>query len=208
MNIDGFDFTNGFTCSDVHNFEKLNNLSINILEIYFYQDKNQWKHYLIPIEISKNESDKVTDLIIYKNHYALIKKLKVCLGDHHKTFICRRCLKSYTSENALRNQKEKCGEDNICAIRTSSKPQIHWNKHSYKNPSYFRISAGFEAGNEIDNSTIGKKTINIYKQNPVLTVCHIKSELNDILQSDYYESLLGYNDVDWFVNEVKKEIRK
>ena len=31
---------------------------------------------------------------------------------------------------------------------------------------------------------------------------HIESELNDFLQSGYYESPLGYINVDWFVNEV------
>ena len=30
LNIEEFDFTNGFRCSDVHKFEKLNNLCINI----------------------------------------------------------------------------------------------------------------------------------------------------------------------------------
>ena len=30
INIDGFDFTNGFRCSDVHKLNELNNLSINI----------------------------------------------------------------------------------------------------------------------------------------------------------------------------------
>ena len=69
MNIEGFDFTNGFKCSDVHKLEKLKNLSINIFELNFYQDGNNWKHNLIPIEISKNdESDRVVDLLIYKNH--------------------------------------------------------------------------------------------------------------------------------------------
>ena len=53
LNINGFDFTNGFKCSDVHNFEKLNNISINILKLNFYQDKNKRKHNLIPIENSK-----------------------------------------------------------------------------------------------------------------------------------------------------------
>ena len=28
LNMEGFDFSNGFRCSDVHIFEKLNNLSI------------------------------------------------------------------------------------------------------------------------------------------------------------------------------------
>ena len=77
LKIDGFDFTNGFKCSDVHRFNELNNLSINIFELNFYRDQNKWGHKLIPTEVSKNESDKVIDLLIYKNHYALIKKLNV-----------------------------------------------------------------------------------------------------------------------------------
>ena len=60
LNLEGFDFSNGFKCGDVYRFEKLNNLSINIYELNF--DEN--KHKLIPIEISKNESDKVIDSLI------------------------------------------------------------------------------------------------------------------------------------------------
>ena len=82
LNIQGFDFTNGFKVSDVHKFNKLNNLSINIFELKFYQDDNKiWKHKLIPLEISENKNaDYEIDLLIYKNHYALIKKLHVFLG--------------------------------------------------------------------------------------------------------------------------------
>ena len=77
LNIDAFDFTIGFKCCDMHRFEKLKNLSINIYELNFYQEGDKWKHNLLPIEISKNESDRVVDLLIYKNHYALNKKLHV-----------------------------------------------------------------------------------------------------------------------------------
>ena len=77
LNIQGFDFTIGIKCSNVLNFSELNNLSVNIFELNFYQDRNQWKHKLIPIEISKIDSDRVIDLAIYTNHYALIKKLDV-----------------------------------------------------------------------------------------------------------------------------------
>ena len=38
LNIDGFDFTNGFRCSDVQKFNELNRLSVNIYELNFYQD--------------------------------------------------------------------------------------------------------------------------------------------------------------------------
>ena len=34
-----------------------------------------WKHKLIPLEISENNADYEIDLLIYKNHYVLIKKL-------------------------------------------------------------------------------------------------------------------------------------
>ena len=199
-----FDFTNGFKCSDVHKFNELNNLSVIIYELNFYQDGDKWKHNLIPIEISKNESDNVIDLLIYKNHYALIKKLHVFLGNHNKSFVCRRCLYSYTCENALNNHKEKCGEDNICTIRTSNESHLFWKKHFHKNPLYFRIIADFKADSEIDGSNIGNKTTNNYKQNPVLNGYYIISELEDVLERGYYESPLGYNNVDWFVKEVIK----
>ena len=204
LNFQSFDFTNGFECSDVHKFNEINNLSVNIFELNFYQDGDKWKHNLIPIEISKNDSDKVINLLIYKNHYALIKKLNIFLGDHHKNFICRRCLNSYTCENALINHKEKCGDDNICTIRTSNESHIYWKKHFHKNPLYFRIYADFEADNEKDISKVGNKTTNIYKQIPVLNGFYIISEMNDVLESGYYESPLGYDNVDWFVKEVTK----
>ena len=67
---------------------------------------------------------------------------------------------------------------------------------------YFRIYADLEADNEKDNSNIGNKTTNIYKQNPVLNGYHIAPELEDVLESDYYKTPLGYDNVDWFSNEV------
>ena len=204
LNIQDFDFNNGFKCSDVHKFNEINNLSVNIFELRFCQDQNQWKHKLIPIEVSKNGSDRVIDLAIYKNHYVLIIKLDVFLGDHNKKYICRRCLSSYTRENMLIKHKQKCGNNNITTIKTSNESHFHWKKHFHKNPLYFRIYPDFEADNEKDNSIIVNKTTNIYKQNPVLNGYHIISELEDALKSDYYKSPLRYNNVDWFVDEVIK----
>ena len=41
-------------------------------------------------------------------------------------------------------------------------------------------------------------------KNPVLNGYGIISQLEDVLKSDYHKSPLGYNIVDWFVNEVIK----
>ena len=51
---------------------------------------------------------------------------------------------------------------------------------------------------------MGNKTTNIFKQNPVPNGYHIKSELENVLYSGYHKARLGYNNVDWFVNEVLK----
>ena len=184
-------------------FEKLNNLTKNIFELKFYQDQNKGKQNLIPIEISKNhESDRFEDLLIYENHYILIEKLNVFLGDHRRNFICRRGLNSYTSENMLLIHKPKCGNYDITTTRTSSESHLHWKNNFYKTPIFFRIYADFEADNEIDNSSINKKTTNIYMQNPVLNGYHIESVVEDALQSKYHKSPLGYDNKNWYVDEL------
>ena len=81
--------------------------------------------------------------------------------------------------------KQKCGDDNIFTIKTSNESHLYWEKHFHKNQLYFRIYADFEADNEKDNSCVGDKTTNIYKQNPVLNGYHIESELEDVSQSRY-----------------------
>ena len=173
-------------------------------KIVFYQDQTKWRHKLLPVEVSDNNSDRVIGLAIYENHYILIKKLDVFLEDHNKKFLCRHCLSSYTSENMLMKHKPKCGDDNITTIKTSNESHLHWKKHFHKNPLYIRIYADFEADNEKNKSDKGNKTTNIYKQNPVLNGDHIESDLEGILKSGYHKSPLGCINVDWFVNEVKK----
>ena len=67
-------------------------------------------------------------------------------------------MNSYKNENALTKLKGKCGEDDICTIKSPSQSHIQWNEHFHKNPLYFRVNADFEADNEIDYSSIGNKT--------------------------------------------------
>ena len=96
---------------------------------------------------------------------------------------------------------EKCGGDNITTIKTLKKSHLHWEKHFHKNLLYFRTYEDLEADNEKDNSSIGNKTTKIYKQNPILNSYRMLSELEDAFQSGYHKSPLGYDKVDWFVNE-------
>ena len=60
------------------------------------------------MEISKNETGDVIDLLTNKNHYALIKNLHVFSGVFNKISVCGRCLLSYTNENMSMIHKPKC----------------------------------------------------------------------------------------------------
>ena len=113
-------------------------------------------------------------------------------------------MSSYTSEILLIKHEQKSGKENITTIKTSDDSYLHWKKHFHRYPLFSRIYAHFEADFEKDNSSIGNKTTNIYEQNPVINGHHIISELEDVLKSDYYKSPFGYNNVDWFVDEVIK----
>ena len=144
------------------------------------------------------------DLLIYKNHYALIRKLHVFLGKPDCKFVCRRCLSSYSNEDVLEKHKFKCGQQEITSIRTSNESHIYWKKYFHKLPIYFRVYADFECNNELNNFNMGNKTTNIYKQKAVCNGYYIVSELNEVLKSGYYSSPLGYENVDWFVNQMTK----
>ena len=104
---------------------------------------------------------------------------------------------------------QKCGQQEITSINFSEESHLHWIDHFHKNPICFRIIADFEADIETDISNIGNNATKIYKQNPVLNGNYIVFELNVNLKSGFYESPLGNNNVDWFVEEViKVEIKK
>ena len=113
-------------------------------------------------------------------------------------------MNSCTGENMLKIHKPKCEINDITIIRTSPEPHIPWKNIFVTNSPYIRIYADFQADNEIDKFTIGDKTTNNYKQNPVLNGYHTESELEDFLKSGYHKSPLGYDNVDWFVDEVIK----
>ena len=201
MKIYGLDFP--IKTSDVTKFERMNNLAINIIELQFYQEGINWKHTLIPVEVSENNSETVIDLVIYKNHYALFKKLHFILGSNTSKFVCRRCLSCFKNENVLEKQIERCRQQDIAAIRVSKESHLIWKKYLHKIPLYFKIYGHFECNNKIEHSHIGNKTTNIFKQNPMCNGFYIVSELNDVLQSGYH-SAFGENNVEWFVNEVIK----
>ena len=57
-------------------------------------------------------------------------------------------MSSYTSVNMLMKHKQKCGDDKLTTIKTSTESHLHWKNHFHKNPLYFRIYSDFDADNK------------------------------------------------------------
>ena len=145
----------------------------------------KWKHKLVPVENNSSKNDTEIDLMIYKNHYVLIKKLHIFICNPKRKFISRRCLSCFEHELVLKKHTERREQQDFTAIRLFSDKHLSWKKHYQKVPLYFRKNADFECNNEIDNSTMGEKTTNIYKQNPVCNGYYIVSDLSEVLASEY-----------------------
>ena len=88
-------------------FEKDNNLSINCYG---------FEKIIHPLYISKHKSKKEVDLLLYKNHYYLIRNLSrlICSlnsKNYGRRFICRSCLSVHYSEEKLQNHLNFCDND-------------------------------------------------------------------------------------------------
>ena len=85
LNFDLFIFSFQFECSDIYEFRKVITLFKNFFNLRFYPVRNEWKHKLNLIEISKNNSEKVIDLMICKNLCIPIKEV-TCVFRYENIF--------------------------------------------------------------------------------------------------------------------------
>ena len=204
LNITIIDFSNGMRTSDIEKFENLNNqLAINVFE-YSTDEDNDYK--LFPLYISKNiENRRIIDLILYKNHYILLKKLHVFIGKHDNIYVCRNCSSSYSVQSELTTHKKLCGNKNKSVYIPSKKTHVKWNKYYQKMPIYSIIIADFEARNEpiITQDNVVSKTIDVCKQILCCNGFYVINKINDLpIKMDYYKSTFGENNVKWFLNKV------
>ena len=155
--------------------------------------------------IVKNESEKVIDLLIYKNPSVLIKNLHLFLNNHTCKILCRGCLSSYTSEIVIMKHEQNCEQQENMIIKTQ-KILI-----CFRRNNFIRILYVF--GYMQSLKLIRKLILMVYvikqliltnKVRYVKDRFHIVSEIDDVLKSGVYESPLGYDIADSFVDDVIK----
>ncbi|XP_023232097.1 uncharacterized protein LOC111631980, partial [Centruroides sculpturatus] len=85
----------------IYVFEKSNSISINI---YGYKD------IVFPYYISKFKFGKIANLLLYKNHYFLIRNFNRLLHEKQKSlyYYCKNCLNGFQRESSLNLHREIC----------------------------------------------------------------------------------------------------
>ena len=144
-------------------------------------------------------------MILYKNHYILLKKLHVFIGKHDNSYVCRNCPSSYTVQSELNTHKKLCGNKNKSVYIPSKETYVKWNKYYQKMPIYSIIIADFEARNQpiINQDNVSSKTIDICEQIPSCNGFYVRNKINNLpIEMDYYKSTFGENNVKWFLNKI------
>ena len=208
---------------DIGRFEEKNarvvgKLKINVFELVTNDYKKTWK--LNPIRIADDTEPPGQpgdiDLLLYDNHYILIKKLHSFIGNHNSNWVCRRCFNSFTTEETLRKHNRLCGDIEECIIKFPE-GQLHFNKYFHKVPLPFRIYADFECMNTPHVIAQEHNTKNIAKQIPFAVGFYIVSlptpqgdgevveglpSINEGRLKTEYKHYMGLDCIEWFVKQL------
>jgi hypothetical protein len=93
----------------VEKFEKMNshlNLKINV---YGFNNMDR-KSEVFPIRISRIQAKNQIDLLLYNDHYFLIKDCNRLLGASGKKYhhFCKNCLQGFKSKHIMKGNETKC----------------------------------------------------------------------------------------------------
>lgn len=181
-------------------FEKNNNLCINV---YSYREEKDGNYEILPIKISKAH-EKPICLLLYSDHFFLIKNFNRLLGYDNSTFhhFCFFCLSGFVNSIKLENHIKFCKDvkpqrillpsvgDNIMKFEQFEKQEVY----------AFVMYADFECLTVPVEKRITKKTL-IYQEHEVCSFAYILIDNdNKIVNHNLYR---GKNAARKFLKEIK-----
>lgn len=190
---------------DIPKIEKMNNLTINV----FGLEDEKRKETLFPIFISNYKSDIIIDLLYLENedntHFVLLTDLDSFLvSNRNKQYVCRNCLQTSRTKEALNNHRDICLSNKKCRIIMPKENQniLKFTNHKFSEKIPFAIYSDFESSNKIldDKNKIMEQKVNSYG-------LYIKSHKESLLESQYL-SYIGNNAQENFVKKIIKIFNK
>ncbi|XP_077270952.1 uncharacterized protein LOC143902124 [Temnothorax americanus] len=199
------------TLSQIKQFERLNNISVNVYTIEGQKTSN-----VLPIRLTDRTSVKKHVNLLYVQdprynnvgHFAWIKNLSRVvssqLSKHHgQKYICDRCLHYFSSSDKLQSHTVDCRKVNDCAIKLPSEDNkwLFFKNHSRKKRLPFVVYADLECVLQKTQPETEHASY-AYQHHRVCSIAYY-------VQCSYDETLSAYrfrrdNDcVAWFVEELK-----
>lgn len=125
--------------SEIKTFEKRNRIKINVFG---------FKKEIYPIYVSRAPFLKEIDLLLYENHYFLIKNFNRLLFNKkgiHK--FCKNCLLGFQRESTLNDHKKRCVDNapRKVILPSGSKSILKFNAFQKSMPHPFCVYADFES---------------------------------------------------------------
>ena len=138
-------------------------------------------------------------------HYCLIKNLESLMNTtKNKSYLCRRCLHGYTTQQALNNHQKDCEKESVARINIPGPGTLlKFKKHQYVSKLPFVIYADFETANMKVNDELcsGKATEVIFKEVPNSFGYKLVSMYEKII-STYQEYYVGEDCVKVFIDKM------
>ena len=166
LNTEGLTFP--VPIHQIPKFEKMNNLSINVIG---YDEE------LFPVYISQHQTDRVINLLMIsedeQRHYCLIRNFSTLLGDRTKncsqSFYCFRCFHGFTRQDLLDDHLLYCQKHGIQKIVMPDEKKMWLTFKSYQRQMKvpFAIYYDFECfTTKIDSceNSSGKSSTTKYQQ--------------------------------------------
>jgi hypothetical protein len=197
FNLEGIQFPT--TLEMISKFEKNNNLAINVYSYKQYENDYE----ILPVKISKS-SDKPICLLIYYDHFYLIKHFNRLLGNESSFnhYFCYFCLSGFKTQVKLDNHLKFCKEVKPQRIILPSEEDkiMKYNHYDKQELFPFCIYADFECITKKINQNITLKT-NIYQEHEVCGYAYIMVDYeNNIINHNLYR---GRNAAKFFLKEMK-----
>ena len=197
LNLKGLEFP--MKVKDIPKFEKLNNSNVNVFELT--------KTVLTRIHINTKYDQPQTDLLLFENHYCLIRKLHCLINkDSHKKWACRRCLTAFSSEDFLNQHIDRCQKQQPTNITFSWKDHLKFEDYHMNVPVPIRVYADFECINPPTNDPNKSKVI--FRQIPIAVGFYLISPFGNKYYLYFSEGCTAegtegqQSAVTWFVNET------
>ncbi|XP_077270167.1 uncharacterized protein LOC143901616 [Temnothorax americanus] len=199
------------TLSQIKQFERLNDISINVYTIEGQKTSN-----VLPIRLTDRTSVKKHVNLLYMQdprdnnvgHFAWIKNLSRLVSSQlskkkNKKYFCDRCLHYFSSSNKLQSHTVDCRKVNNCAIKLPSEDNkwLCFKNHSRKERLPFVVYADLECVLQKTQPETEHASY-AYQHHRVCSIAYY-------VQCSYDETLSAYrfcsdNDcVAWFVEELK-----